>query len=60
MPAMVAICSIVYVTLGATIAFLAHRYPRHRERIEAVAGIILLGGFGLLGYALESIFGNPW
>ena len=57
---MVAICSIVGVTLGATIASLADRYPRHRERIETLAGILLLGGFGLLGYALESIFGNPW
>ena len=57
---MVTVCSIVGVTLGATIASLAGRYPRHRERIETVAGILLLGGFGLLGYALESIVGKPW
>jgi hypothetical protein len=56
---MVAICSIVGVTLGAAIASLADRYPRHRERIETVAGILLLGGFGLLGYLLERIVGMP-
>jgi hypothetical protein len=56
---MVLASSIVGVTLGAAIACVAGRYPRHRGLIETVAGVLLLGGFGLLGYLLGGIFGKP-
>jgi hypothetical protein len=40
-------------TLGATAAYAASRYPGQREAIETVAGIILIGGLGLSGFALD-------
>jgi hypothetical protein len=45
--------------LGATAAYVASRYPGQPEVIEAVAGIILIGGLGLLGFALEIVLGHP-
>jgi hypothetical protein len=38
---------------------MAKSYPRHREAIETVGGILLIGGFGMLGYALQSSCGHP-
>ena len=48
------------VVLGAAIAYIGNSYPQHRELMETVAGILLIGGFGLLGYALESVLGIPY
>jgi len=48
--------SAVSFALGATAAYAASRCPGQREVIEAVAGIILIGGLGLLGFALEIVF----
>jgi hypothetical protein len=39
--------------LGAAAAYAASRYPGQREVIETVAGIILIGGLGLTGFALD-------
>jgi hypothetical protein len=47
--------SAVSFVLGATFAYAASRYPGQREIIETVAGIILIGGLGLLGFALEIV-----
>jgi len=41
------------VLLGVAMATLAPDYPRHQAVIENVAGFLLLGGFGLLGYDLQ-------
>ena len=51
--------STVSVVLGAGIAYMANSYPQHREVLETVAGILLIGGLGMLGFALEYIFGHP-
>jgi hypothetical protein len=56
---MIAVSSTVCVVLGAAIAYMANSYPKHREAIEIVAGILLIGGFGLLGFGLECVFGHP-
>jgi hypothetical protein len=45
--------------LGATAAYAASRYPGQREVIETAAGIILIGGLGLLGFAQEIVFRHP-
>ena len=45
--------------LGATAAYAASRFPGLREVIETVAGIILIGGLGLLGFALEFVLRHP-
>jgi hypothetical protein len=55
---MVATCAISFA-LGATAAYVASRYPGQRELIETVAGIILIGGLGLLGFAPEIVLRHP-
>jgi len=45
------------LVLGTAIAYLASRYPKYRAAMETVGGILLLGGLGLMGYALECALG---
>jgi hypothetical protein len=56
---MVGIFATAGVVLGATIAVRADRFSRHQATAETVAGFLLIGGFGLLGYALSCIFACP-
>jgi hypothetical protein len=56
---MIAVLSAISMVLGAAVAYMANGYPRHREIIETAAGILLIGGFALLGYGLECVFGHP-
>lgn len=49
---MLAICSLVSLALGATTAVVAERYPDHVDRLETVAGLLLIGGLGLIGAGL--------
>jgi hypothetical protein len=55
------ICGLSAISLvfGTAIAYLANGYPKHRAAMETVAGILLLGGLGLMGYALEAVLGHP-
>jgi hypothetical protein len=57
---MIAGFSMVCVVVGAAIAYMAESYPQHRETMETVGGLLLMGGFGLLGYALEGVIGIPY
>jgi hypothetical protein len=41
--------SLLVVLLGAALACLADRYPRHRAMMDLAAGWLLIAGFGLLG-----------
>lgn len=50
--------SVTAVVAGATVAYLGRRYPRHHDILERVGGILLIGGFSLLGYSLESVLGS--
>jgi hypothetical protein len=51
--------SAISFAFGATAAYAASRYPGQREVIETVAGIILIGGLGLLGFAVEIVLRHP-
>ena len=51
--------SVIGLMLGTAIACMAKDYPKHRAAVETVAGILLIGGLGLLGYVLEVILGRP-
>jgi cytochrome c biogenesis protein CcdA len=50
--------SAISVILGAALAFTASGHPRHREVIETVAGMLIIAGLALLGYALERVIGR--
>ena len=52
---MVSILGLVSVLTGATVAYLAERLPAQVEALETGAGVLLLGGFALAGFALPMI-----
>jgi hypothetical protein len=56
---MITTFSTVSLVLGTAIAYLASGNPEHRAAMETVGGILLLGGLGLIGYALECVLGQP-
>jgi hypothetical protein len=53
----IAALSVVTVTVGTAFAWIAGRHGRYQQAMEAFGGILLITGFALLGYELESVFG---
>jgi hypothetical protein len=49
---MLGIVSLVSIVFGTAAASLAERCGKHVEAIETGAGVLLLGGFALIGSAL--------
>lgn len=49
---MIAIISLISVVLGGVAAVQAERYPAYVQLIETAAGVLLIGGLGLIGAAL--------
>jgi hypothetical protein len=53
--AIIPLVSIATVVAGGAAAALAAQVPEHVEAIEIGAGVLLLGGFALLGFALPTL-----
>jgi hypothetical protein len=51
---MTGIVGLFSVVIGAVVAYAADRHPSYIETLETAAGILVLGGFSLAGYALSS------
>jgi hypothetical protein len=51
--------STIGLVVGTAIAYLANGYPKYQAVLETVAGLLLIGGLGMLGYGLEAVFGQP-
>jgi hypothetical protein len=51
--------STISLILRTAIAYLASGYPERQAVMETVGGILLIGGLGLIGYALECVLGQP-
>lgn len=49
---MVGAFSLFSVVMGATLAYMAERYPAYVEMLETSAGALLIGGLALLGSTL--------
>jgi hypothetical protein len=49
---MLAFASAISVLIGATLACCAERYPAYTPALETIAGVLLIGGLGLIGSAL--------
>jgi len=56
---MIAGLSTISLLLGTAIAYLASGHPERQAAMETVGGILLIGGLGLMGYALEAVLGHP-
>jgi hypothetical protein len=56
---MITVLSTISLLLGTAIAYSASGYPERQAVMETVGGILLLGGLGLMGYALETVLGHP-
>jgi uncharacterized membrane protein YdjX (TVP38/TMEM64 family) len=56
---MITALSTISLLLGTAIAYLASGYPERQAVMETVGGILLIGGLGLMGYALEIVLGHP-
>ena len=52
---MIGAVGLLSVIVGAVAAYLAERFPAHIEAVETGAGVLLIGGFALTGYALPVI-----
>ena len=51
---MIAIVGLFSVVTGAIVAYASDRYPSYIETFETAAGILVLGGFSVAGYALST------
>jgi hypothetical protein len=51
---MMGVGGLLSVMVGAVVACAADRFPAHVEALETVAGIMVLGGFAVAGYALST------
>jgi hypothetical protein len=51
---MTGVVGLLSVIVGAVAACAADRYPAHIEALETAAGILVLGGFAVAGYALST------
>jgi hypothetical protein len=49
---MIGAAGLLIMTIGSVVACLSKRFPAHTEAVETAAGVLLLGGFALIGCAL--------
>jgi hypothetical protein len=54
-PTLAAVAGLMTAIFGAGMAYLAGSLPTNRERLETVAGALLISGLVLLGVALGKI-----
>jgi len=52
---MLSLAGLFGVAGGGVVGYLAERFPAHIETIETAAGVLLLGGFALVGCALPAM-----
>src|ERR1700743_3355063 len=54
---MICLLGIFGVVLGVIVASMADRQPQREARMEMLGGLLLIAGFALLGYSLDSNLG---
>lgn len=43
------------IVIGAAVAYAAERFPAYVEALETGAGVLLIAGFALAGFALPAV-----
>jgi hypothetical protein len=56
---MIAAVAVSGVIGGTALAYCSERFPRHRTMVETIAGFLLIGGFGLIGFGFGCAVGMP-
>lgn len=56
---MIAALSVASVLAGTAFACIAARHPAHQSLLQTLGGILLIGGFALLGCSLECTICKP-
>ena len=51
---MLGFAGLISVMIGGAIAYVAERFPAHVEVLQTVGGVLLIVGFGLVGWALPA------
>jgi hypothetical protein len=51
---MIGVAGLLSVVVGAIVAYVADRHPAYIEALETAAGVLVLGGFAVAGYALST------
>ena len=52
---MLGFAGLISVMVGGVIAYVAERFPDHIEVLQTAGGLLLIGGFGLIGYAMPAM-----
>jgi hypothetical protein len=52
---MLGIAGLLSAVAGGVLAYFAERLPAQTELLETAAGVLVLGGFALAGYAMPPI-----
>jgi hypothetical protein len=52
---MLGFAGLISVMAGGITAYIAERFPAHVELLHTVGGLLLIGGFGLVGCALPTM-----
>jgi hypothetical protein len=52
---MFAIAGLIGVTAGTVLACVSVRFRRHAAVIETIGGVMMIGGFALVGWTLPAI-----
>jgi hypothetical protein len=49
---MLGFAGLISVMVGGTMAYIAERFPAHVEVLQTAGGLLLIGGFGIVGCTL--------
>jgi hypothetical protein len=52
---MLGFAGLFIVIVGGVIAYIAERYPAHIDLFQTVGGLLLIAGFGLVGWGWPAL-----
>ena len=52
---MLGLAGLISVIVGGVIAYIAERYPARIDLLQTVGGLLLIAGFGLVGWGWPTV-----